>query len=168
MQREVILQELILYWVQSLRQSVDSLSIFLVPSHVKGCFPSSQKLPCEGIIQIQANNIQGVQTQLLTEGNCTICVMIVQLDRLYSLGFWGQYTNVRLLELLTVAWIYWSSSMKMHLLIEDEPSKQMKNQPLLFVFLDLHQVVLQLIASCLYCTILSQDSHPGERKKDSE
>lgn len=55
--------------------------------------------------------------------------------------------------------------MKMHLLIEDEPNKQMKNQALLLGFLDWHQVVIQLTASSLHCTILSQDSHPVGRQK---
>lgn len=37
----------------------------------------------------------------------------------------------------------------------------MKNQLLVLVFLDSLLVVLQLIASCLYCTTLSQDNRPG-------
>jgi len=49
--------------------------------------------------------------------------------------------------------------MKMNLLNEGGPNKRMKNQLLVLVFLDL--VVLQLIASCLYCTTLSQDNRPG-------
>lgn len=76
MQREIILQELILYLVQSLSQFVVSLSIFPVPSQVIGCLPFPQELQCEGITWTHTNNIQGVQTQLFTEVNCITCVTV--------------------------------------------------------------------------------------------
>lgn len=166
MQREVILQDLILYSVQSLSQSVGLL--FYLSSSSPGkrmltILPRTsvwrnytnthkQYIRCANSIINWSKLYNLCDCWLYSWKDCTDWVFLV-------------FTNLRLLELLTVAWIYWSSSMKMCLLIEDEPNKQMKNQLLLLVFLDLRQVVLQLIANCLYCTILSQDNHPGKRTK---